>query len=211
LRPSIALGEESAPVGTTRIEPIGFSHRGQFAFARHKSDGFCGDCTSFQVANLITDKTEDIGGFDGEHVGLEQLKGELRGRVFAALDKHGIIRGHQIAMKKFPFELDGDKFNASIIREVRNDLKESGCVGDWETLTFKLTSGKMGQKDIVKFSRCSEDPGPVDTMHEVLGFFRSPFEKRIAIVTSGRRYVLEGEFEDQILLFGAHLGVGFNK
>jgi hypothetical protein len=48
-------------------------------------------------------------------------------------------------------------------------------------------------------------------MTEVVGYFKSPYEKRIVIVTAGRRYVLENEYENQIQIFGAHLGVGFKQ
>jgi hypothetical protein len=97
------------------------------------------------------------------------------------------------------------------VRDEKNDRKPSSCEGHWNVVTLYLTSKKMGQKAIASLERCNEEFSHDDNMTEVVGYFKSPYEKRIVIVTAGRRYVLENEYENQIQIFGAHLGVGFKQ
>ena len=189
---------DSVSVNSTFF-PLGFSKNGRFAYIYIQDiDGFCG-CYfgGFRVVNLINDSIERET-FNELHVksrkeALDQLLSVRGAEFLAIIEEFGIS---SLANKKpgnFPLATESDVYDVEYIRPPDENLESKGMLS--------LISQTKGRKPISTEVDGSRSP--------VRGYFRSPFEHRIAIVCASPKYILEHEFHWEFVVLGAHLETGF--
>ncbi len=122
------------------------------------------------------------------------------------LDKLG-IKSEASVLRRFPFQKDGDTYSVSVTSITLETDKEN----DEQKREYQihLVSEKKGKKLVAKF-QAEEFYGKAQ-VQSVVGFFQSPFENRIVILTEGFGGSLEGCTLIIHKVYGAHLGSGFKK
>jgi hypothetical protein len=177
--------------------PIGWAKKGTIAYAIIPADQACG-CHFFEVyiQDLVTDtilwKYSDPREYPGGYV--ETLKAAWQNNLTTILSKlheYKIIQKDIFRLRLFPVRHQNDSLDVHL-KNVRNEA----CVGHEITkVTLKLVSNLKGEKVVADedFS-CEElgadqpyNPGPQKVV--VDGYFKSPFENRIAIIC---RYLWRG-------------------
>ena len=179
--------------------PLGFSSEKKFAYAI----GFnCSESdATFERRLEILDLTDN-------RVVLEKdYEDNFREDEFhSILDKLG-IKSEASVLRRFPFQQDGDIYSVSVTSITLKTDKEN----DEQTREYQihLVSEKKGKKLVAKF-QAEEFYGKAQ-VQSVVGFFQSPFENRIVILTEGFGGSLEGCTSIIHKVYGAHLGNGFTK
>lgn len=122
------------------------------------------------------------------------------------LDKFG-VKSQATALRRFPFQKDGDTYTVSVTSTILQTDKEQAE----QKLEYQihLVSKKKGKKLVAKF-QVDEYYGKA-RVQSVVGFFQSPFENRIAILTEGFGGSLEGCTSIIHSVYGASLGTSFKK
>jgi hypothetical protein len=110
-------------------------------------------------------------------------------------------------LRRFPFQKDGDTYSVSITSITLKTDKEN----DEQTREYQihLVSEKKGKKLVAKFQ--AEEVYGKAQVQSVVGFFQSPFENRIVILTEGFGGSLEGCTSIIHKVYGVHLSNGFTK
>jgi len=122
------------------------------------------------------------------------------------LDKLG-IKSQASVLKGFPFQKDGETYSVSITSiTLETDKRNEKQKREYQ---IYLVSEKKGKKLVAKF-QAEEFYGKAQ-VQSVVGFFQSPFENRIAILTEGFGGSLEGCISIIHKVYGVHLGSGFKK
>ena len=122
------------------------------------------------------------------------------------LDKLG-IKSQACVLRRFPFQKDGDTYSVSVTSVTLETDKENEQ--QKREYQIYLVSQKKGKKLVAKF-QADEFYGKAQ-VQSVVGFFQSPFEDRIVILTEGFGGSLEGCTSIVHKVYGAHLGNGFKK
>ena len=122
------------------------------------------------------------------------------------LDNLG-IKSQASVLRRFPFQKDGDTYSVSVTSITLETDKEN----DEQKREYQicLVSEKKGKKLVAKF-QADEFYGKA-RVQSVVGFFQSPFENRIVILTEGFGGSLEGCTSIIHKVYGVHLGSGFKK
>jgi len=122
------------------------------------------------------------------------------------LDKQG-IKSETCALRRFPFQSDGDKYTVSVtsITLGTNKADEE----QKREYQIYLVSEKKGKKLVAKFE-ADESYGKAN-VQSVVGFFQSPFENRIVILTEGFGAPFEGCTSIIHKVYGVDLSSGFKK
>ena len=179
--------------------PLGFSSDKKFAY-------FIGyNCSesdaTFEGQLEVLDLTDNRVVFEKSYEDDFQEK-----EFYSILDKHG-IKSQACALKFFPFSKDGDTYSVSVTSiTLRTDKENEEQKRDYQ---IYLVSQKKGKKLVAKF-QADEFYGKA-RVQSVVGFFQSPFEKRIVILTEGFGGSLEGCTSIVHKVYGADLGSGFKK
>jgi hypothetical protein len=122
------------------------------------------------------------------------------------LEKLG-INSQASVLRGFPFQKDGDTYSVSVTSITLETDKENE--EQKREYQIYLVSQKKGKKLVAKF-QANEFYGKAQ-VQSVVGFFQSPFEERIVILTEGFGGSLEGCTSIVHKVYGAHLGSGFKK
>jgi hypothetical protein len=122
------------------------------------------------------------------------------------LEKLG-IKSQASVLRGFPFQKDGDTYSVSVTSVTLETDKENE--EQKREYQIYLVSQKKGKKLVAKF-QANEFYGKAQ-VQSVVGFFQSPFEDRIVILTEGFGGSLEGCTSIVHKVYGAHLGSGFKK
>jgi hypothetical protein len=122
------------------------------------------------------------------------------------LEKLG-INSQASVLRGFPFQKDGDAYSVSVTSVTLETDKENE--EQKREYQIYLVSQKKGKKLVAKF-QANEFYGKAQ-VQSVVGFFQSPFEDRIVILTEGFGGSLEGCTSIAHKVYGAHLGSGFKK
>ena len=122
------------------------------------------------------------------------------------LEKLG-IKSQASVLRRFPFQKDGDTYSVSVTSLTLGTDKQNE--EQKREYSIYLVSQKKGKKLVAKF-QADEFYGKA-RVQSVVGFFESPFEKRIVILTEGFGGSLEGCTSIVHKVYGADLGGGFKK
>jgi hypothetical protein len=179
--------------------PIGFSPEKKFAY----SIGYnCSESdATFERQLEVIDLTDN-------RVVFEKLyQDDFREDEFhSILDKLG-IKSEASVLKRFPFQKDGDTYSVSVTSTtLETDKEQEEQKREYQ---IYLVSQKKGKKLVAKF-QADEFYGKAQ-VQSVVGFFQSPFENSIVILTEGFGGSLEGCTSIIHKVYGAHLGSGFKK
>ncbi len=179
--------------------PLGFSSENKFAY-------FIGyNCSesdaTFEGRLEAVDLTDDRVLFEKDY------EDNFREDEFhSILDKLG-IKSQAFVLRRFPFQKDGDTYSISVTSITLEMDKENQ--EQKREYQIYLVSEKKGKKLVAKIE-ADEFYGNAQ-VQSVVGFFRSPFEDRIVILTEGLGGSLEGCTSIIHKVYGAHLGIGFKK
>jgi len=179
--------------------PLGFSSEKKFAY----SIGYnCSESdATFERRLEILDLTDN-------RVVLEKdYEDNFREDEFhSILDKQG-IKSENSVLKRFPFQKGGDTYSVSVASiTLETNKEEEEQKREYE---IYLVSKKKGKKLVAKFE-ADEFYGKAH-VQSVVGFFQSPFENRIVILTEGFGGSFEGCTSILHKVYGADLGSGFKK
>jgi len=179
--------------------PLGFSPEKKFAY-------FIGyNCSesdaTFEGQLEVLDLTDN-------RVVFEKLyQDDFREDEFhSILDKLG-IKSQAPVLKRFPFQKDGDTYSVSVTSITLKTDKEN----DEQKREYQiyLVSEKKGKKLVAKF-QADEFYGKAQ-VESVVGFFQSPVDNSIVILTQGFGGSLEGCTSIIFKVYGVHLDSGFKK
>ncbi|NNG01921.1 MAG: hypothetical protein HKM93_21215 [Desulfobacteraceae bacterium] len=167
------------------IYPLGFSKNGYFAYISRYYGPECGYCPKFIVSNLITDKKI----IEKQYYPENAISGFVihKKEVSELLVKYKIEFSHKTTLQQFPYNYNGKTIDASLGPDYKLILKSN-----------------------VKRKVVADLPEPIGYTEEVgsynlIGFFLSPFENRIAIVVQRKISGWEAEPENESFIYGAHL------
>jgi hypothetical protein len=188
------------PVGPSHMAygsewiPIGFSRDGAFAGAALTDHDATSPQLDVRVISLIEDK--ELGRVVWTPEPGETLRGmslEATPRVGALLAEFAIEPGIQV-MEPRPYTVGGAKLSVSIGKG--RPLEDQTHV---QVSSVVLTKADVGKKWIGEVRG-----GPV-----LVGVIRSPFEPRIAVITTTNRYSFEATTECGMHVLGAHTETRF--
>lgn len=179
--------------------PLGFSSDKDFAY-------FIGyNCSESDAT--FEGRLEVVDLLDNRVVFQKEYEDNFREDEFhSILDRLG-IKSQALVLRRFPFHKDGDTYSVSVTSTTLETDKENEK--EKREYQIYLVSEKKGGKLVARFE-ADEFSGNAQVQY-VVGFFRSPFENRIVIVTEGLGGSLEGCTSIVHKVFGAHLGTGFKK
>ena len=184
---------------TELFTPIGFSPQKKFAY-------FLGyNCSESDAT--FDGQLEVLNLSDNRVVFKKDYQDDFREDEFhSILDKQG-IKSEALMLRRFPFQKNGDKYSVSVTSVTLETNKEDE--EQKREYQIYLLSEKKGKKLVAKF-QADEFYGKAQ-IQSVVGFFQSPFENWIVILTEGFGASLEGCTSFIHNVYGADLGSGFKK
>jgi hypothetical protein len=201
--PSLGLSSAHCPgkvpsLGTHGVEwqALGFSPAGAFASLAYQHDDVVPGWI-FTIQSLVDDRTLATVTWkdpEGEKPSREAFLARERAQIDAALQAHGIVVAPQPAPSPFPLQLpDGDALHVS---------QEQGPQDDYPHVPIRtwLHSQRHGKKRVD--ARTAADSA-------VVGYLRSPFEERVALLLVVWEPAFEGTVNCRIRAVGAHLSTGW--
>ena len=181
------------------FSPLGFSAEKKFAY----SIGYkCSESdATFERRLEILDLTDNRVVFEKDY------EDDFREDEFhSILDKQG-IKSEACVLKRFPFQKDGDTYTVSVTSiTLATNKKEEEQKREYQ---IYLVSEKKGKKLVTKFE-ADEFYGKAN-VQSVLGFFQSPFDNRIVILTEGFGASFEGCTSILHKVYSVELDSGFKK
>jgi hypothetical protein len=199
--------------------PIGWSKDGKFAYYSEPGDEACG-CyfAKLVILDLRNDKVVwsfDYNGLDENDEGRKGAPKSINDlwrtnrKLFSdKLREHNIVAQRPFNLLLFPISQEGDQLSADLkIKE--NKDEETRLYGIVSQATLQLISKRNGKKTILDKTYGKEtDPQPLDL--KVLGYTKSPFEPRIAVVLIEVQRGYEGPpHTTHIRIAGSSLSSGF--
>ena len=200
--------------------PIGWSRDGKFAYYLEPVDEVCG-CyfAKLVILDLKTDKV--LWSFDYNSEAIEEAKEEGRPssldtlwranrKLFSdKLREHAIKPQTRFRLLSFPANHKGELLTATLRTKEKQDLTEEerlyGIIGE---ATLQLNSSRRGKKTILDHSYGKSPPLYVG----LLGYVKSPFEPRIAVVLMQMIRGWEGPpHTGDVQIVGASLEDGFKR
>lgn len=171
--------------------PIGWSKDGKFAYYVEPPDEACG-CYFGQL--FILDLKSDKVLWSFEYNGLDEVDPDRKGapksindlwrtnrKLFSdKLREHKIVPQGQFAFLSFPVNYKGDQLSPELkIKENKNE--ETSYYSGVLQAQLQLVSKRNGRKTVFENTYGKpEDATPLDL--KVLGYVKSPFEPRIAVM-----------------------------
>jgi hypothetical protein len=198
--------------------PIGWSKDGKFAYYAEPVDEACG-CyfAKLRILDLKTDKV--LWSFDYEGDGSGEARKSAKPYSFDTLwranrklfsDKlreHAIEPQGRAALLSFPIHHKGDRLTADLkLKEKENATEEERLYGVVSRSTLQFYSRRSGKKTILDSSYPEWRPLHVG----ILGYVKSPFEPRVAVILVEINRGYEGPpHVGRVKIAGAHLETGF--
>lgn len=202
------------------LYPIGWSRDGNFAYYVEPVDEACG-CyfAELFILDLKTDKI--LWSFDYNSEGNDEAKREGKPHDFETLWKanqqlfsdklreHAIEPQTRSSLFSFPSNLKGELLTATLRttekKGLTDDQRHYGIIGN---ATLQLNSTRRGKKTILDHAYSESLPLKVG----LLGYVRSPFEARIAVVLMKVMRGWEGPpHTGRLQIVGASLTDGFKR
>ena len=190
----------------------GWSRDGKVAYSVERAvDGRGGRIINFVILDLITDRkiTElnidsfDHDDYDGDY-SYDDLFLMYNHLILDALGSNNIVLGQRNDFRAFPFSRNNITYNCQIIDPgFTND--EYGMFERVISRYSILVTADNRRKIIASLIPVSRVTGYT----YVCGYFLSPFENRIMVVTAEEAFGFEGT-RLNFRFNGCHLGVGFN-
>lgn len=179
--------------------PLGFSSRKRFAY-------FVGYNCSESDAKF-EGQLEVLDLADNRIVFQKPYEDDFQEDNFhSILDKLG-IKAQTSELRRFPFQEDGDTYTVSVTSVTLETDKENE--EQKREYWIYLVSQKKGKKLLANF-KADEFYGKAQ-VQSVLGFFQSPSENTIVILTEGFGGSFEGCTSIVHKVYGVDLGTGFKK
>jgi hypothetical protein len=204
---------------TEGFYPIGWSKDGKFAYYTEPGDEACG-CyfAKLVILDLVSDKvlwSFDYDSSDAEGTGrknppttINALWRENRKLFSSKLNEYEIKPQGRFSFLLFPINRGSDQLRADL--KIKENKEEDGIAyGVVAQGTLQLTSRLSGKKIVFDHNYIKPDEMlPLDL--KVLGYVKSPFEERIAVVLIEIYRGYEGPpHTTHIKIAGASLSSGF--
>ena len=215
----------------TEIEKIGWSGKGLFAYrCRCYLDNGQGTgwVYSLKIINTITDKIieeDSIELYDPDYEPEEMpgdLSGEYKTKWNTILKKHNIVgRVDDPISENFKmdfYEFPINNFNCWFDYHVKRVTKYDQTYG--ENMTYNNVNWKLIIGNNVIQKKISEDFGEYGGNYffniygrKILGYYKSPYENRIVVVTTNYYWVSYsgGYYSVGLDLFGCNMNVGLSR
>lgn len=220
-RKALSRYRKQLPPKTYMLEgfyPIGWSKDGKFAYYLEPVDEAC-HCyfAKLFILDLKTDKVLWSFDYNSEFIDEAQKEGRpytlealwrANWKLFSErLREHRIQARGRFALLSFPVSYRGDRFTANLTTREKPGLTEEqrwyGTVGQ---TTLQLSSRRYGRKTVLDHSHSEALPLHVG----LVGFLKSPFEPRIALVLLDIIRGYEGPpHTARVRIVGAALQSGF--
>lgn len=204
--------------GTESFYPIGWSKEGNFAYYLEPVDEAC-NCyfAKLVILDLKTDKVLWSFDYDSDFID-EEMKAKrpwsfdtlwkANEKLFSdKLREHGIEPQGRFQLLAFPITYKGDRLTPTLTtKEKENATEEESWYGLVDKVTLQLNSRRDGKKTILEQAYPEGRPLYVG----VVGYVKSPFEPRIAVVLIEIHRGYEGPpHVGQVKIAGASLETGF--
>jgi hypothetical protein len=203
---------------TENFYPIGWSKDGNFAYYIEPFDEACG-CyfAKLLIVDLKTDKV--LWKFEHEGDSLEEDKAAGKPYSLATLWRANRklfsqkLREHRIEAQgpnrllSFPATYAGDVVTADFKTKEREGLGDQGIYGVVGNINLQLNSKRNGKKTVLDYTYTEEG---IPLYVGLLGYVKSPFEPRIAVIMIEIIRGYEGPPNVGLInIAGAHLATGF--
>jgi hypothetical protein len=198
---------------TENFFPIGWSKDGKFAYYTEPGDEACG-CYFGQLIILDTVNDKELWSFkyDGlddqdnpKYRAITDLWRKNRKLFSDKLNQYGIIPQARFGLLTFPLNHAGDQLKADLKIEENKD-EETRYYNKIKKATLQISSRRGGAKTVHEESY--PEYGPLDI--EVLGYLKSPYEQRIAIILLEVQRGYEGPpHTTHVNIVGSSLTTGF--
>ncbi|HEX8847486.1 MAG TPA: hypothetical protein VF791_22780 [Pyrinomonadaceae bacterium] len=202
--------------------PIGWSKDGKFAYYTEPGDEACG-CyfAHLVIIDLVSDKVMwsfDYDSSEAEDAGRKKPPVTIRAlwrenqKLFSGkLRQYNIQPGVRFSVLRFPANHKGDQLRTELkIKENRNE--ETSPYGIVEQGTLQLISSRQGKKTVLEqnYVKQGEDFQILPLDLKVLGYLKSPFEPRAALMLIEVWRGYEGPpHTTRIKITGSSLTTGF--
>lgn len=170
---------------TENLYPIGWSRDGKFAYYTEPGDEACG-CyfAKLLITDLVNDKvlwSFEYNGYDDQdnpkYRGMRDLWRKNRKLFSDKLNQYGIIAQRPFTLLRFPTNHAGDQLSANLkIEEVKDE--EQRNYSRIKKATLQINSLRGGAK--IVHEEAYPEYGPLDI--KVLGYLKSPYEPRAAVI-----------------------------
>jgi hypothetical protein len=204
--------------GAESFYPIGWSKDGNFAYYVEPVDEAC-NCyfARLDILDLKTDKVLWSFDYDSEFIDEEMKKQrpwsfdtlwKANQKLFSdKLREHGIEQQGRFQLLSFPIAYKGDQLTADLkTKNKEKATEEESWYGIINKATLQMTSKSQGRKTILEQSY----PEAMPLYVGVVGYVKSPFEPRIAVILMEITRGYEGPpHTGQVKIAGAHLETGF--
>ncbi|MEO1481454.1 MAG: hypothetical protein AAFU77_05060 [Myxococcota bacterium] len=181
------------------LYPLGFSESGDFAFVRFSySDAAAHWQGVVVIQSLVTDRKKvqvdwTVGDLEGGDRAWLRWTSRHGQELESLLSRYKIDRSRPCALAAFPLSVDGNDWTAAVAK---------GRV--------IVRSSVRGRKSIGTIPRHNVPNIPETYGHRVAGYYKSPFEERIAVIVTGWAPGWEGPPDTGMLwVFGSSLDSGF--
>lgn len=198
---------------TENFFPVGWSKDGKFAYYTEPGDEACG-CYFGQLIILDTVNDKELWSFkyDGlddqdkpKYKAITDLWRKNRRLFSDKLNQYGIIAQGSFSLLRFPIASAGDQLRADLKIEETSD-QEARIYGAIKKATLQISSQRGGTKIVHEESY--PEYGPLDM--KVLGYLKSPYEQRIAIIVLEVQRGYEGPpHTTHVKVVGSSLTTGF--
>lgn len=205
---------------TEEFYPIGWSKDGKFAYYSEPGDEACG-CyfAKLRILDLVSDKvlwSFDYNGFDHQEEDQKNAPKAINDlwranrKLFSdKLREHGITPQGRFALLLFPISRGGDRLSADL--KIKENKEEDGAAyGIVGQATLNLASRRNGKKIVFDHNYLKGSNAVLPLAMKVLGYVKSPFEERVAVVMIEIYRGYEGPPNTaHITIAGASLASGF--
>ena len=197
---------------TENFFPIGWSKDGKLAYYTEPGDEACGCYFGhLTILDTVNDKVLWSFKYDGiddqetpKYKAITDLWRKNQKLFSGKLNQYGIIPQGRFALLTFPINHAGDQLRANLKLEESKD-DESRLYGPIKKVTLQISS-RGGTKTVHEESY--PEYGPLDV--KVLGYLKSPYEQRVAIILLGVQRGYEGPpHVTNVTIVGSSLTTGF--
>jgi hypothetical protein len=193
--------------------PIGWSKDGKLAYYTEPGDEACG-CyfAELFITDLVNDKvlwSFEYSGYDDQdnpkYRGMRDLWGKNRKLFSDKLNQYGIIPQRPFALLRFPINHAGDQLTTTLKIEEEKD-QEKRHYSLVKKAELQINSRRGGAKTV--YQEAYPEYGPLDV--KVLGYLKSPYEPRVAVIVAEVWRGYEGPPHVTCLkVVGSSLATGF--
>lgn len=210
-------GQYTMPVKSVKFEkcenysilPVGWSKKGNAAFLLFNREPWTDQSTSgvkLIIINTVEDQVLWLSPlFEvGDSAGIASLWNENSLLFSEKLSQNGIIPQENAQYGGTAFTLLNDDY------KVFSEESRLTGVNGLASVSLKIESKKRGSKLLYKFVQSPESKN-ILVNFKVLGFFKSPWENRLAVAYVEDTLNVNGEDSVLLKFSGAHLTIGFRR